>query len=174
MQRSRREILKPQRRTSCDLDTNLHFVDQAPTITDSEMNWVVESSATTSLRNQVLVQLQEQERKGLMVAIKETRDSIVNTWKRARRPVSAKFPDQESPPQSIDSRRLENISWRLWFRDNLMRREREESNDVDFLGSILTLPRRLQNPQDIYSNVEPDEEGISPKSPNQIRRMIFG
>ncbi|KAJ3302270.1 hypothetical protein HDV03_005209 [Kappamyces sp. JEL0829] len=170
------------RRSSFDSDmTAIHH--QAPLeYTRSEIEWVSQTTVSTSIRNQVLVSLQEQARKDLITSIKEKRSLVVNTWKKPRRPSIAA---DTVPSQSIDGQRLENISWRLWFKDNLVAPKEKKPEPYDFPTTVLDavsslLPRissHIYSPQDYYTTATvpfDDHEPLSPRSPNGIKRMFFG
>ncbi|KAL2917349.1 hypothetical protein HK105_203013 [Polyrhizophydium stewartii] len=73
--------------------------------------------ASTSSKNRVLVALNDTERSQDMIeAIANRRSNIVDTWKR--------FTKMRSADDEL--RRVENSSWRLWFKQRIDQQRREE------------------------------------------------
>lgn len=107
------------------------------------------TSETTSIRNQVLVALQNEERNGLLSIVKA---DVVKTWKKAR---------STNAEANLGNRRLENMTWRIWFsEDNRMKvRRKRKQKDLSMLTvftNFIPFPSRMYSPQDLY-NREPDE-----------------
>ncbi|KAJ2994037.1 hypothetical protein HDV02_001890 [Globomyces sp. JEL0801] len=112
--------------------------------------WVNPHADTMDLRNQVLVSLQEQERcRNICSLINDKRHDIVDTWKDS----------VHNRQENLYSRRIENLSWRLWFRERLTAQEalRKPESDmssmIDMMASLLPLPLRIYSPDDLYSDL---------------------
>jgi hypothetical protein len=115
---------------------------------NEEDDWFdTRSSHQTSIRNKVLKSLQEQERQESLVSvISSKRKDVTDTWK-----LMAK--------EKANHERLENMSWRLWFKQRLNKPviEEQESNViVDLVSKLVRVPSRIYSPNDLYHT-----EGIS-------------
>lgn len=168
-----------RRRLSLSFDETRGAEDYAYTGGDDQDWNSLSTESRTSLRNQVLVSLQDQERKDLSTVIKEKRNDIVYTWisaaKRKRTTMTGSL-------HELDSRRLENISWRLWFKENLERSLALASADSDALycsnileivTSLLPFPSsRVFSPQDLYSLDLESIDTPSPASPSS-KRLVW-
>jgi hypothetical protein len=145
------------------------------------LEWTsLSTDCRTSLRNQVLVSLQDQERKDLSTIIKEKRNDIVDTWKMAAKKKRTSF---TGSLHELDSRRLENISWRLWCKENLERSLAQastsdenalySSNILEIVTSFLPFPSsRVFSPQDLYSVDLESIDSPSPTSPS-AKRLVW-
>lgn len=157
VQRSETESSRSvKRRFSFDADGSLPFGMEEEFVDEQTVD-------TTSIRNQVLVNLQEHERKDLMTSLKEKRYDVVNTWKVASKQQKTGTSSISPGFEQIDARRLENISWRLWFREriyfenyrDMKSRERDSfspSGVLEVFTNLLPFPNRLFSPQDLYSH----------------------
>lgn len=120
-------------------ETFAHFIGQPEWLQNQKPE-------TTSVRNLVLMAIQEQERNiSLISIIQNRRDDIVETWRHAT--------SGKSNPLDI---RIENLSWRLWFKQRIQKIEKSESDEsvlnysnlFDFLYSFLPIPSRTFDPDD--------------------------
>ena len=140
-------------------------------------DWNSQNLENTSIRNQVLVSLQEHERKDLATVIREKRNDIVNTWKFAAKRKRSSFTNSLL---ELDSRRVENISWRLWFKESVGNTLAEHdgdfysSNILELVTSILPFSgSRLLSPQDLYSFECESIDSPSPVSPKAKRLLWY-
>ena len=126
---------------------------------------------TTTIKNQVLVSLQEQERKDMKTVIAERRNDIINTWKK-----SARRRSEHASLEKLDDRRIQNISWRMWFKDHMKRNADIEPVDIleVVTGYLPDFPSKLFSPQDLYQSDYVGIEDLPIRSPTSaVQKRLF-
>ncbi|KAJ3276228.1 hypothetical protein HDV01_005676 [Terramyces sp. JEL0728] len=146
----------------------------SPGLDFEEPAWMTHSNENTNIRNEVLVALQGQERQHSLISmITDQRHNVIDTWK--------EFAKKRIGEDNIGSKRIENLSWRLWFKDKILNKPTESnipkntslSDLFELVTSFLPLPLRLYSPDDVYSKDLSSMETLtndgSPRSPRRIK-----
>ena len=88
-------------------------------IQQQQMDWLPVEGDVTNLRNKLLVALEDQEHSADMLqAISDKRTNVVETWK--------KFTKMRQTDDQTQ-RRIENSSWRLWFKQRIEQERKRQS-----------------------------------------------
>ena len=99
-----------------------------------------------SIRNLVLMSIEDHERDSNLISIvKNKRDDIVEAWR-------GYTGSKTSNP--LDSR-IENMTWRLWFKQRLekehgLEAREEETSILDYIAEMFPFADRTFNPDDVF------------------------
>jgi len=157
------------KKSSKGLTRRLSYTYGVNTTTDEFFSeWESQTADTsTSIKNHVLVSLQNQERKNLKSSIIEKKRDIADTWKK-----SIKRRSNTSSIEDLNFRRIQNLAWRLWFQDKM--KNRLKGNEYSsFLSSVTeyfpVLSARIHSPLDLYeSDVAHLQEAPLNTSPKRL------
>jgi hypothetical protein len=160
LRRSRMSVpQKLGRRMSFADSSQIQDQEQYEVDWNQEIEWdESQASIQTSIRNQVLKSLQQQERQESLVSvITSKRKDVTDTWKLLTR------------QKDGHTQRLENMSWRLWHKQRVhgLRKDEQEAPNVivEFVSKLTRVPSRIYSPNDLYhvDGISLDNGSESPK-----------